>query len=177
MEADQEKRTENAFESKKPGLDEAKPESEPNESEIAELKQQLEEAHKLADERLDQILRCRAELDNTLKRVSKEKTELSKYASETLIVKLLPVLDSFDQAVKHDQDLDKIRQQFLDALKVEGLAPIDAVGKKFDSCYHECLMMVESDEYDEGTVVEEVLRGYTLNSKVIRFSKVLVSKK
>jgi len=145
--------------------------------EMTDLELQLEEARCLADEWQDQLLRCRAEMDNTLKRVAREKEALSRYAAENLIVKLLPVLDSLDQAVKHDEGLEKIRQQFLAVLQGEGLTPIEAVGEKFDPYKHEALMMLESDEYEEGTVVEEVLRGYCLNSKVIRFSKVLVSKK
>lgn len=142
-----------------------------------EIESQIAEAQHLADERLDQLLRCRAELDNALKRAAREKADFSRYASEKLIVKMLPVLDSFDQAAKHDQGLEKIRQQLLDVLQGEGLLPIPTVGEKFDPYKHEALMMAQSDEHEEGTVVEEVLRGYSLNSKVIRFSKVLVSKK
>jgi len=145
--------------------------------EISEQERQLKEALTLAEERLDQLLRCRAELDNTLKRVAREKENISRYASEKLVVKLLPVLDSFDQAAKYDPGMDKIRQQLMDVLKGEGLVPLDVIGKRFDPNYHEALMMVESDKYDEGIVTEEVLRGYSLNSKIIRFSKVLVSKK
>jgi len=142
-----------------------------------ELKKLLEEAMWVAEERTDQLLRCRAELDNTIKRAAREKESLSRYASEKLISKLLPVLDSLDQAAKQVEGMDRVRKQLLDVLKTEGLSPIEAQGEKFDPYRHEALMMVESDEYDEGTVTEEVQRGYALNSKVIRFSKVLVSKK
>ncbi|HII06168.1 MAG TPA: nucleotide exchange factor GrpE [Methanotrichaceae archaeon] len=142
-----------------------------------ELRLRLKEACCLSEERTDQLLRCRAELDNTIKRAAREKEALSRYASEKLISKLLPVLDSLDQAAKHVEGMDNIRLQLLDVLKTDGLEPIEAKGEKFDPYKHEALMMVESDEHDEGTVTEEVQRGYTLNSRVIRFSKVLVSKK
>ncbi|GEM_PF-157359 len=142
-----------------------------------ELTKQLEEAKRVAEERTDQLLRCRAELDNTIKRAAREKEAFSRYASEKLISKLLPVLDSLDQAAKHVEGMDKVRLQLLDVLKTEGLEPIETKGETFDPYKHEALMMVESDEHDEGTVTEEVQRGYTLNSRVIRFSKVLVSKK
>jgi len=142
-----------------------------------ELRKLLEEAKRAAEERTDQLLRCRAELDNTIKRAAREKEDLSRYASERLISKLLPVLDSLDQAAKQVEGMDRIRKQLLDVLKTEGLEPIEAQGEKFDPYRHEALMMVESDEHDEGTVTEEVQRGYALNSRVIRFSKVLVSKK
>jgi molecular chaperone GrpE len=144
---------------------------------LEELTEQLEEAKRLAEERTDQLLRCRAELDNTIKRAAREKEALSRCASERLISKILPVLDSLDQAAKQVEGMEKIRKQLLDVLKTEGLEPIEAQGEKFDPYRHEALMMVESDEHDEGTVTEEVQRGYALNSRVIRFSKVLVSKK
>lgn len=137
----------------------------------------LEEARREAEERTEQLLRCRAELDNTLKRAAREKEALSGRASERLILKLLPVLDSLDQAAKQVEGMERISKQLLDVLGTEGLAPIVAIGEKFDPYKHEALMMVESDEYEEGTVTEEVLRGYALNSRVVRFSKVLVSKK
>lgn len=142
-----------------------------------ELAEQLEEAKKAAKERLDQLLRCRAELDNTIKRAAREKEALTDRASERLISKLLPVLDSLDQAAKQVEGMERVRKQLLDVLKTEGLSPIEAMGEKFDPYRHEALMMVESEEYDEGTVIEEVQHGYALNSRVIRFSKVLVSKK
>ena len=142
-----------------------------------ELRKLLEEAKMVAEERMDQLLRCRAELDNTIKRAAREKEALSRYASEKLISKLLPVLDSLDQAAKQVEGMERVRKQLLDVLKTEGLEPIEAQGEKFDPYRHEALMMVESDEHDEGTVTEEVQRGYALNSRVIRFSKVLVSKK
>ncbi len=142
-----------------------------------ELMTQLEEMGRVAEERTEQLLRCRAELDNTIKRAVRDKEALSGRASERLISKLLPVLDSLDQAAKQVEGMDRIRKQLLDVLKTEGLEPIEAQGEKFDPYRHEALMMVESDEHDEGTVTEEVQRGYALNSRVIRFSKVLVSKK
>jgi molecular chaperone GrpE len=142
-----------------------------------ELREQLEEAKRAAEERTDQLLRCRAELDNTIKRSAREKEALSSHASDRLILKLLPVIDSLDQAAKQVEGMERIRKQLLDVLKTEGLSPIETKGEKFDPYRHEALMMVESDECEEGTVTEEILRGYAMNGKVIRFSKVLVSKK
>jgi len=142
-----------------------------------ELRELLKEANRVAEERLDQLLRCRAELDNTIKRAAREKEDLKGRASERLISKLLPVLDSLDQAAKQVEGMDRVRRQLLDVLGTDGLEPIEANGEKFDPYRHEALMMVESDECDEGTVIEEVLRGYAINGRVIRFSKVLVSKK
>jgi molecular chaperone GrpE len=144
--------------------------------EISKLKVLLEEAQSLAEERLDLLKRCRADLDNTLKIVAREKNEHAKYASERLISKLLCVLDSLEQASKHDQGSEVLYQQLLGILKNEGLEPIDAIGKKFDPYQHEAMMQIKSEELEEGCVAKEIQRGYTLNSKVIRFSKVAVVK-
>jgi len=144
---------------------------------LFELKKRLEEAQNLAEERLDQLKRCRADLDNTLKIVAREKEEHARYASEKLVSKLLCVLDSLEQASKHDEGCKVLYNQLLDVLKGEGLEPIIALGQKFDPYKHEALMQVKSDELDEDYVAQEIQRGYTLNSRVIRFSKVAVVKR
>lgn len=145
--------------------------------EAYELKKQLEEAQNLAVERLDQLKRCRADLDNTLKIVAREREEHARYASERLVSKLLCVLDSLEQASKHDEGCKLLYNQLLDVLKGEGLEPIIALGQRFDPYKHEALMQVKSDELDEDYVAQEIQRGYTLNSRVIRFSKVAVVKR
>ena len=99
-----------------------------------------------------------------------------KYASEKLIAKLLPVLDSLAQAAKHDEGTKVLYAQLLGILSAEGLTTIDAVGKKFDPYQHESLYQVETGELEEGTVVEEIQKGYLFNSRVVRFSKVAVAK-
>ena len=144
---------------------------------LFELKKRLEEAQNLAEERLDQLKRCRADLDNTLKIAAREREEHARYASEKLVSKLLCVLDSLEQASKHDEGCRVLYNQLLDVLKGEGLEPIIALGQKFDPYKHEALMQVKSDELDEDYVAQEIQRGYTLNSKVIRFSKVAVVKR
>jgi len=141
------------------------------------LQKELEDANRLADERLDQLLRCRADLDNILKRSAKEKEEQAKYASERLVCKLLCVLDSLEQASKHDEGSKVLFNQLLDILRSEGLSPIDAIGKKFDPYMHEAMFQVSSEDTEDGTVAQEIQRGYSLNSRVIRFSKVAVAKR
>ena len=93
---------------------EAKPEtSDANEE---ELLMRLSSAESLAAERLDLLMRCRAELDNVMKRSAREKEETVKYASEKLVCKLLPVLDSLDAAAKHDEGSRILYNQLLDIL-------------------------------------------------------------
>jgi molecular chaperone GrpE len=149
----------------------------PSLAEIEEIKERLLEASSLAEERLDLLMRCRADLDNVIKRSIKEKEDNIKYASEKLICKLLPVLDSLDQAAKHDEGTMVLYSQMLDILKSEGLVPLEAVGKKFDPYRHEALFQVKTGDLEEDTVAEEIQKGYLLHSRVIRFSKVAVAKR
>lgn len=142
-----------------------------------ELKEQLSLAEGLAKERLDLLMRCRADLDNVLKRSAREKEENVKYASEKLICKLLPVIDSLEQAAKHDEGSRVLYMQLQSILSGEGLAPIESIGIKFDPYRHEALYQVESKDQKEGNVVEEIQKGYIFNSHVIRYSKVAVAKR
>lgn len=148
-----------------------------NELEVSRLKMKLEEALRLAGDRLDQLQRCRADMDNVMKRAAKEKEENAKYASEKLMCRLLPILDSLEQAAKHDEGSKVLYLQLFDILMAEGLMPIDAAGKKFDPYRHEALFQVKTEELEEGIVAEEVQKGYLCNSRVIRTSKVAVAKR
>jgi len=154
---------------------EAKPET--NDVNVEELLLQLSSAQSLAEERLDLLMRCRADLDNVMKRSAREKEDNVKYASEKLICKLLPVLDSLEQAAKHDEGSKVLYMQLFNILSGEGLLPIEANGIKFDPYRHEALFQVETKELEEGTVAEEIQKGYLFNNHVIRFSKVAVAKK
>ena len=144
---------------------------------VEELQMQLSSAKSLAEERLDLLMRCRADLDNVMKRSAREKEDNVKYASEKLVLKLLPVLDSLDVAAKHDEGCKVLYMQLLDILSGEGLMPIEAKGMKFDPYRHEALFQVETKELEEGSVAEEIQKGYIFNSHVIRFSKVAVAKR
>ncbi|MDM7935429.1 MAG: nucleotide exchange factor GrpE [Methanothrix sp.] len=146
-------------------------------SETDMLKAQVQEAKSLAEERLDQLLRCRAELENVMKRASREREEYVRYASERVVCKLLPVLDSLEQAAKHDEGIRALHQQLFGILRSEGLEPIESVGQKFDPYRHEALYSVKAEDLDEDTVAMEIQKGYLFNSRVIRFAKVAVAKR
>jgi molecular chaperone GrpE len=144
---------------------------------VEELRLQFSSAQSLAEERLDLLMRCRADLDNVMKRSAREKEDNVKYASEKLVSKLLPVLDSLEAAAKHDEGSKVLYMQLLDILLGEGLMPIETKGMKFDPYRHEALFQVETKELEEGIVAEEIQKGYIFNSHVIRFSKVAVAKR
>ncbi len=136
----------------------------------------------------DRMLRLQADFDNTRKRLEKEKQDFIKFANEGMIVELLNVLDDLERAVdltesKH-QDLpaflkgiEMILAHLYDMLKEYGVKPIEAQDKVFDPNFHEALMQMENNDVPEHTIVEELQKGYLLNDRVIRTSKVKVSKK
>ena len=148
-----------------------------------EVKKQLEEKNQKIEELTDTLKRLQAEFENYKKWNAKEKTEFVKYAHADIIEKMLPVLDSFEMALKHTNEPQKfingmklIYAQLHSALEAEGLRLIKTDGEKFDPYKHEVLMKEESDK-PEGTILEEFQKGYMLNDKVLRFSKVKVSGK
>ena len=148
-----------------------------------EEKQELDEKDQKIAELTDTLKRLQAEFENFKKRNDKERVEFVKYAHADIISQLLPVLDSFELALKNTADKDKliegikmIHAQLYSTLEALGLHPIKATGEKFDPYRHEVLMKQESDK-PEDTILEEFQKGYMLNDKVIRHSKVKISGK
>src|SRR3989338_11301214 len=129
------------------------------------------------------LQRLQAEFENYKKRVDKEKEEFVKYAKADLIQSLLPIIDTFEIALRNTKDNEKfvkgmemVYAQFVSTLQSEGLKPIECVGKKFDPYLHEVMLKEKSDK-DDGVVLEELQKGYMLNDKVLRHSKVKISEK
>ncbi len=150
-----------------------------------DCEKKLEELQVKYDDLNNRFLRLYSDFDNFRKRANKEKLELIKSASEDLIVDLLPVLDDFERALKafedHDADpeliagVELIYNKFFNVLKQKGLKPIDAMGKDFDTDYHEAITKIPAPSEDmKGKVVDVIQKGYLLNDKVIRFAKVVV---
>lgn len=141
------------------------------------------ELTRVYEEQIDTLKRLQAEFENYKKWNAKEKADFVKYAHADMIAQTLPVLDSFEIALKNTSDKDKfiegmkiVYAQFHSILEAEGLRPIKAVGEKFDPYRHEVLMKEESDKPDE-TILEEFQKGYMLNDKILRHSRVKVSGK
>ncbi|MBU89986.1 nucleotide exchange factor GrpE [Candidatus Woesearchaeota archaeon] len=131
----------------------------------------------------DTLQRTQAEFENYKKRVDKEKAEFVKYAKAEIIHKILPTLDTFEISLKSTKDNEKFVKgiemayaQLFSLLESEGLKPIESVGKKFDPYLHEVMLKEKSDKED-GIVLEELQKGYMLNDKVLRHSKVKISEK
>ena len=141
----------------------------------------LKEAQEKADHYLDLAVRLQADFDNYRKRKEREVEDYKKFATSGLVMELLTIVDDLDRALEHakeDDDLTVgikgVRANLMKILENNGLQEIPADGK-FDPNYHEALMAVEGEEDDQ--IAEVFQKGYTLNGKVIRFTKVKVTKK
>lgn len=151
------------------------------ESERAEL---IEEAAK----NKDQYIRLYAEFENARKRMDRDKQEFVKYANEGLVTEFLEILDNLERSVQSAQTKHEDYEAFLkgiemvmahihEMLKRNGVTPVEAQGKVFDPHCHEVLMQEETDEVDDGVIMQEFQKGYRLGERVVRTAKVKVAKK
>jgi molecular chaperone GrpE len=133
----------------------------------------------------DRYLRLSAEFDNYRKRTLKERMDLLKSANEELISKILPVMDDFERAIQQideAKDIEALKQgvhlihnKFSGFLSQEGVKEIEALHKDFDTDIHEAVTKIPAPEKKlKGKVVDVIQKGYYLNDKVIRFSKVVI---
>jgi molecular chaperone GrpE len=134
----------------------------------------------------DKYIRLSAEFDNYRKRTLKEKMELSKYAEENILSRIIPFMDDFERALKHidtaDQNMDALKNgidliylKFSEFLKQNGIKEIEAAGVDFNVDLHEAVAKVPvEDPEKKGKIVDVALKGYYLHDKVLRFAKVVV---
>jgi molecular chaperone GrpE len=150
-----------------------------------DLKKKLEEKEKEAASNYDKYLRAVAELDNYKKRTAREKADIIKFGKEEIIRDILPFVDSLDRALEHDtgdvqafkDGVVLIQEQLLSCLKKHGVERIETAGMNFDPNFHEALMQLESDQHEDNKIVSEMGKGYLLNGRLLRPSKVCVCKK
>jgi molecular chaperone GrpE len=148
------------------------------------LKDEIDLLNQKNDELKDKYLRLVAEYDNFRKRTSKEKLDLRDAVKSSVILDFIPVVDDMDRAMSHlgevkdmEATIEGIRliyQKFADFLKTNGVEEIDAKDKEFDTDLHEAITKFPVDEDKKGKVIDVVQKGYKVNDKVIRFSKVVV---
>ncbi|MEK6766905.1 MAG: nucleotide exchange factor GrpE [Planctomycetota bacterium] len=157
---------------------------------MALTKEELAALRKKAEERdsfLDQLLRAKAEFMNYQKRMHKENESTAQFAIQNLILDLFPELDNFDRALKladNSKDIDKfvegiklVEDQLFKVLGKYGVKSMETVGKAFDPNLHEAVMEEENNELPHHTITDELQRGFLLKERVIRPSKVKVSKR
>ncbi len=153
---------------------------------------QIEELKTLAakaEENWDRYVRATAELDNYKKRAARERQEAIKYANESLLERLVPLLDNFDMALAainnpQGNSADSIKtgvQMILGQLKSvvtdSGLEEIDAAGQPFNPNFHEAVSQQESATIPEGQVIQQLRKGYKLRDRLLRPASVVVSRK
>jgi len=164
---------------------EERPELEEKLSELEILRQSLEEARTKEKDLLDQLLRLTAEFQNFRKRGEQRVIDSRRMGREDVLLQVISLCDGLIQAERSSEnakdinDLKKglslVKVQFEKFLADQGLETINTKGEKLDPLRHEALMQVVKDDVDEGMIVEEIQRGYTLNGQVVRPSRVSVS--
>lgn len=133
----------------------------------------------------DRVKRQMAEFENFRKRTEKEKATMFEMGAKSVVEKILPVVDNFERGLAAIPEEDKnspfaegmnmIYKQLMTELENLGVKPIEAVGMEFDPNLHNAVMQVESEEYEEGVIAQELLKGYMYRDTVVRYSMVAVT--
>ncbi len=151
---------------------------------IGTLTEKLQDKEKEAAENYDKYVRAVAELENYKKRAARDRADSLKFGQENLIKDILPLMDSLDRAMEHacksndfeafKSGLQLLQNQLGSCLGKQGVAPIEAAGLDFDPNVHEAVLQVESPDHGHNQVVQEFEKGYLLNGRLLRPSKVSV---
>ena len=156
---------------------------EEKDQEIEKLQNDLEKQKSETQEYISLSQRLQADFENFKKITDKRNRDLVKFANENVIKEFLDCYEDFGRALEtqKDEDLRKgvelIYNKFSDVLAKEGVEEIPAKGEKFDLNKHEALMVQQSDDVENGYIIEELMKGYMYKDKVLKYSKVIVCKK
>lgn len=152
---------------------------------IEELRERLAAKEEEAAFNLDRYLRERADLENTKKRLQREKTEAVRFGCESLLRDLLPIIDNLERAIAHAEGggngqplVEGVRlvlKSAFDLLERNGVQRIDATGERFDPARHEALAQVPDPNREPNQVVEQFLPGYQMHDRLLRPAQVSVS--
>jgi len=149
------------------------------------IEQQLAVKEKEFEEMQQRYLRLAADFENFRRRKQKEAMEIRRTANECLLQDLLPIIDNFERALEAARQqmpeniiigIEMIYRQLCDLLSREGVQPVESVGKPFNIHYQDAFEQVETTEFPDGTVIEEIQKGYLLQDKVLRPALVKVAK-
>lgn len=167
-----------------PDTDQQEPQAQ--KGEVDELRSVIESLRKEKDELFGKLQRVSADYANFQKRVPKQIADTIGYEKERVIKTLLPVLDNFEHTLQNARAAENadvlvkgiriIYDQLLDVLKSHNVEQVDALGEKFDPALHEAMTQQADPQKEEGVVLEEFQKGYKLNGRVIRPSRVVVNK-
>ena len=177
-------KVEECEETQEPTYEELLEEISSKNDEIEHLKEELEKQEEKTNEYVSYSQRLQADFENFKKVNEKQNREIIKYANENLITKILDSYEDLGRALENSSNYDELKEgielinnKMKETLKKEGLAEIPTKGEKFDPFKHEALMAEKDDDVENGYIIEELMKGYTLKDKVIKYSKVKVCKK
>ena len=161
------------------------PVEETNEEDIENLKKRLKDTDEKAERYLNQLKYAKADLENLQKNTQRRIEQIIERANGRLLGELLPITDELDLAIQNVNStknpefyngLQMVKKKLNRLLELEGVKPIDTEGKSFDPHLHEALLEVETTDYPNGSIVEEIRKGYTYNNRVLRASIVKIAK-
>ncbi|MCP4108903.1 MAG: nucleotide exchange factor GrpE [Desulfobacteraceae bacterium] len=152
-----------------------------------DMEKMIEAAREEAKENYDRFLRLSAEFDNYKKRSTREMDSFRKFANESIVKELLPVVDNLERAIdsssngdgSEDSIVEGINMTLKEIMKVlekYGVQPVQALEKPFDPTFHEAVMQEESEEHGDNTVIKEFQKGYVIHDRLLRPAMVVVAK-
>lgn len=161
-------------------------ENKTNPEKVKEMEEKLEAATQESKENYDRLLRVSAEFENYKKRATREMEDFKKFANQSLIKDLLPVIDNLELALKSSTEDKNVAQNLIDGVDLtykeilktfekHRVAQIEALGQPFDPNFHEAVMREETDDHPENTVTNELQKGYLMHDRLIRPSMVVVA--
>ncbi len=158
-----------------------------NTKKLKKAEENLSRINKQLEEMKDKYLRLAADFDNYKRRAEKEKQDIFKYGIENLIMQLIPFDDIFESVLKQMENkpspeivhkgLEMLKTEFSKILEAAGVKKINSLNNRFDANIHEASEVIETDDYQDGQIIEEERPGYLLNGKTIRPALVKVAKK
>ncbi len=160
-----------------------------NDEPIVEIEEAIEEKiEPPVEDYKNKYLRALADMENLRKRLSHEKQETIAYAIDNMLSGFLTPLDNFENALRYTDNLSPelknwatgfkmIANQFKEVLETHGIRTYDSIGKQFDPHFHEGIETVETEEFEDGTVIEEIVKGYKRGERILRVATVKVAKR
>ncbi|HUV77325.1 MAG TPA: nucleotide exchange factor GrpE [Desulfobacterales bacterium] len=154
---------------------------------LKEMEEKLESMEQEAKENYDRLLRTSAEFENYQKRAAREMNDFRKFANESFVKAMLPVVDNLDRAIESSNNdkhadtsvLEGVKMTLKEILKVfdqYNVKPFESLGKTFDPSLHQAVMQEETEEHPENSVVQELQKGYMMHDRLLRPAMVVVSK-
>jgi len=154
---------------------------------LKEMEEKLESMGQEVKENYDRFLRVSAEFENYKKRAVREMNDFRKFANESFVKAMLPVVDNLDRAIESSSNdkqadtsmlegVDMILKEILKIFEQFNVKPFESLGKTFDPSYHQAVMQEETEVYPENSVVNELQKGYMMHDRLLRPAMVVVAK-